>query len=198
MRIAISQRSYSLSSYNETGDYIDRRWYSFLKQCNVLPFLIPNDLEAAKSLLKTINPQGILLTGGDDDKTRLTVEHHLIQYAIKNKLPLLGVCHGMQCIQRYFNVELHACKNHVMPKQAICLNGKTRWVNSYHQLGTKNTVPELLVLAKAADGIVKAIRHQHFPLMGIMWHPERIFPYAKEDIQLFKEFFCNQRLLRHR
>jgi gamma-glutamyl-gamma-aminobutyrate hydrolase PuuD len=41
----------------------------------------------------------------------------------------------------------------------------------------------------AADGVVKAVRHSAHPITGIMWHPERIAPFAADDVALFRRVF---------
>ena len=51
----------------------------------------------------------IILPGGNDlysknkmSKTRLKVEFELIKYGLKNDIPILGICRGMQVINLFF------------------------------------------------------------------------------------------------
>jgi putative glutamine amidotransferase len=76
-----------------------------------------------------------------------------------------------------------------MRRQTIDIEGKEIEVNSYHNFGASESHPPLDTWAHARDGIVKAIRHSEQPLTGIMWHPERITPFAERDIALFRDVF---------
>ena len=42
---------------------------------------------------------------------------------------------------------------------------------------------------RSEDGVVKAVCVQDKPILGIMWHPERLFPTRGEDIELFRDHF---------
>ncbi|OFW80384.1 MAG: hypothetical protein A2887_05475 [Alphaproteobacteria bacterium RIFCSPLOWO2_01_FULL_40_26] len=124
-------------------------------------------------------------------KERERIEEYLIELSIKNKLPLLGVCRGMQKIQNYFGIKLQKVDGHVMDMQEIVVDGKKRVVNSYHKYGTTETNRYLSVLAKSYDGVVKAVNHQSYNISGIMWHPERCQPFENEDINFFKKFYAS-------
>ncbi len=192
--VAVTQRVDSVEKYREKRDALDQRWCHLLTKCDLIPLVIPNRIEVVQSLLEKIPLDGIVLTGGNDTPERKCVENILLDKAISDRLPLLGVCHGMQSIQRYFNIILEPVKNHVCDKQEIVINGKSDTVNSYHELGTNYTASPLKVWARAADGIIKAVQHEQLPITGIMWHPERIVPYAERDINLIKNIFSKASL----
>jgi putative glutamine amidotransferase len=137
-----------------------------------------------------------VLTGGNnlvelggDAPERDATELLLLEHARKHQKPLMGVCRGMQFLQNNFGVQLETIDGHVAVGHQISGPGIDRTVNSYHQIGTQASHPELTVLARAADGIVEAIRHVSAPLHGIMWHPERCAPFAEGDLNLFRDFF---------
>lgn len=190
--IAITQRTQFIEEHQETRDALDQRWHDLLVLCNIVPLIIPNHLETANNIIDHTPISGIVLTGGNDSPSRMLTETMLLEFAIRKKLPVLGVCHGMQVIQQYFGLKLHNITGHITEKQEIFLQDKTYAVNSYHSLGTTETTSDLIVWAKAHDGIVKAIKHKELPLMGIMWHPERHNPFHEFDIMLMKNFFSDQ------
>lgn len=195
MLLAVTQRKVVINETKEVRDSTDRCWYDFFNQCKVLPLLLPNNLSITQSLISDLKPQAICLTGGGDlsyvsqefDKEREEVENFLIEYAIKNDLPLIAVCRGMQQVQNYFGIKLFPLKNHVMQCQQILIEGKREEVNSYHNFGTtENNDDEFEVFAISDDKIIKGIKHKKYNITAIMWHPERIFPFRKEDILLFQ------------
>jgi putative glutamine amidotransferase len=65
-------------------------------------------------------------------------------------------------------------------------------VNSYHNFGATETAPPLEAWAVAEDGVIKAVRHARLNMIGIMWHPERLAPFASRDLSLFRAFFGAQ------
>ncbi len=190
--IALTQRVTESPTYYEKRDSLDKQWWDLLIKCEIIPIIIPNNLELAQNILKTLNIDGIILTGGNSTEERNNVEKFLIETAINKNLPLLGVCHGMQAIQRYYGVQLHSVNNQVRPKQTILINNEPRIVNSYHTLGTKENHPEFIVWAKTYDNLIKAISHTKYKITGIMWHPERMQPYAVEDIELITTIFASK------
>jgi N5-(cytidine 5'-diphosphoramidyl)-L-glutamine hydrolase len=189
MKIAITQRVDKIDEYNETRDSLDQRWWKLLGVCNLTPIVFPNDLSLTYKILRHTQIDGIILTGGNQTRERLEVESLLIEFAIKNYLPVLGVCNGMQVIQNYFGVPLIKISNHIQQEQEILIDGMPAIVNSYHDFGSVETIKELEVWARAYDGVIKAIKHTRHPITGIMWHPERASPFLERDIHLIKSIF---------
>ncbi len=192
--IAISQRTQYISEYEETRDCLDQRWHEFLTSCQITPLLIPNHPKIVCEIIEENILQGVLLSGGNESPLRTETENLLLEYAIQKRLPVLGICHGMQMIQQYFGVKLRKITGHVIEDQEILIHGMPDRVNSFHNYGTTQTSCELTVWAKARDGVIKAIKHSHLPIMGMMWHPERCHPFKIRDIQFIKNFFSGERL----
>ena len=200
IKIAVTQQVSDYPELAEKRDGLDQRWLPFLDACGLLPILLPNNEKMVKSLIQEIQPEGILLTGGGDltkyggaYPERDQVEGALLHYAMAENIPLVGICRGMQAIQNLFNVPLECVDGHIAEEFEILIEGKCFMVNSYHNLGSKITVDELAVWAVARDGIIMAIRHSSHPILGIMWHPERIYPFRPDDIQLIAKFFSNHK-----
>lgn len=187
--LLVSQRTVIEEKYGEVRDALDQRWHKFFSENSITPILIPNHRFIAQRLTEHFVYDGILLTGGNDSPSREEVETLLINCSKNKRIPLLGVCHGMQAIQRHFGVKTYIVEGHVTPSISIEINGAPASVNSYHNEGTHHTITELQVWARAADGVVKAIRHASLPMTGIMWHPERCAPYEARDVTLFNNIF---------
>lgn len=194
--IAVTQRVVEAGDLSEKRDSIDQRWFPLLERCSLLPLLLPNHLPTVRQLLLQYPVSGFVLTGGGDlvryggnSPERDEVERFLLTRAVADSTPLFGVCRGMQAIQEFYGVGLESVEGHVMPRQEILMENKPEVVNSYHNLGTRKTSSELVVWAAAKDGVVKAIRHKSLPLVGVMWHPERMGAFSDRDVGLLTAHF---------
>jgi N5-(cytidine 5'-diphosphoramidyl)-L-glutamine hydrolase len=194
--IGISQRVITRKDFSERYDALDQRWLEFLHSCSMTALPLSNHLLTVKNILANFALAGILLTGGNDlgcyqgdALERDEVEFFLLEYAINNNLPLIGVCRGMQVIQDYFGIKLQKVKGHIIKEQKISINEVPGKVNSFHCWGTDQTNESLDVWARADDGIIKAVKHRSKNILGIMWHPERFDPFRSEDIIMFNNYF---------
>lgn len=192
--IAVTQRVELNRS--ERRDALDQAWVRFLGSLDYAPILIPNQPSVARHLWQRTFCEGLLLTGGNDladfggdAPERDETEAMLLADARRQRCPVVGICRGMQLIQKEFGVSLRQVAGHVQPDQEIIINDRREMVNSYHQIGAFDTVSELSIWARAADGVVKAIRHVAEPIIGLMWHPERLSPFREQDLRLFRSHF---------
>jgi len=194
--IAITQRVDYLSERGERRDSLDQNWVGLLKAAGFCPFPMPNDLRIAEMHFELVRPRGLILTGGNsllehggDAPERDACERGLLALAHRAQIPILGVCRGMQLLLADTGAFLVRVAGHVAPKQRISLAGGARTVNSYHEWGCYDVPMEWTVEGRSRDGVVKAIRHNVRPEIGIMWHPERLEPFAPDDIALLRRHF---------
>ena len=206
--VGVSLRVVEGSAYAEARDAISHDWVRLLGRYDVLPLLLPNVLSNLSEMLDQVHVSALLLTNGnnvgpvgdseceisieDTSVERDATEKEIIDFAIENRVPLLGVCRGMQMINSYFggrivrdlaetsgSSDAHVAASHqielVDPDYQKRLGTTTVSTNSFHRQAI--TIPtlssQLRPFAISRDGVVEGLYHSELPIVGIQWHPER-------------------------
>ena len=185
LRVALTLRVTQAAGYHEPRDSISHDWLKRLIAWNMTPILIPNLLADGATYLTEARPDILVLTGGDDlglTPERDAQETRLLDQALATRLPVLGVCRGLElanlhCGGRLAPVEGHVAEPHTVSVTEVFgeIYGAVTQVNSFHAL----TVPasglgrDLQTAATDAEGNVEALVHSALPLAAVMWHPER-------------------------
>lgn len=172
--------------YDEPRDSIAHDWMARLTDWQAEPVLVPNGLPDPAGYTRRMAPDVLIITGGgypDCGTARERTETALLEWALREDCPVLGVCRGMQVINRHlggkdFPVEGHvACSHEVTFPSAHWreLYGNKIRVNSFHGLAIpKDGLGEGLVAAAIdAEGCIEAFHLTGKPLAAVMWHPER-------------------------
>jgi anthranilate synthase len=108
-----------------------------------------------------------------------------IAAALDRKLPIFGVCLGVQAIGEYFGGQLGQLDQpaHGRPSRVQVRGGRLMRslpneivIGRYHSLFVeRDTMPEVLdVTASTEDGVAMAIEHKTLPVGGVQFHPESL------------------------
>lgn len=191
-----------------------------------LPVLLPQAGEDPSALSAV---DGLVLAGGADvdpagyghaphEKTVSRPERDLFEFALlrearRRRLPVLGVCRGMQLL----NVALGGTLTQHLPDtlgtahqpgpatygttrvtftegtRAAGILGTGAEVHCYHHQAVDRLGTGLVVTGRAADGTVEAVESPGEPfLMGVQWHPEQ----DNRDLRLFAALVAAARRFR--
>tara|TARA_Y100000816_G_scaffold97566_1_gene67881 strand:+ start:8412 stop:9014 length:603 start_codon:yes stop_codon:yes gene_type:complete len=196
--IGVSQRL-EISTHGELRLQIDIRLLNFILKCGYIPIPIPYyNLPNKKSLkkltiwLNSVRLSGIVLSGGSnigEYKLRDCSERLFIKYSLRKKIPIFGICRGMQIIGSYFNVRLKPVKKHINITHTIYSNKEKLKVNSFHKYSLKNCPKNFSVEFRSLDGNIESIKSNDKKIYACMWHPERYKRFKKTDIINFKKLF---------
>jgi putative glutamine amidotransferase len=191
-----------------------------------LPILLPHLAEAAGSYLALLD--GLVVTGGAFDvppelygearrpacgptkPERTAFEKDLLEAALAARLPVLGVCGGMQLLNVVRGGTLHqdlvadaGLSGHEQPSPkdrpthevriapgtllATLVGAAPLPANSTHHQAVRDPGPGVLVSGRTADGVVEAIELPDLPFaLGVQWHPEAVARHEPRHAALYQ------------
>ncbi len=114
-----------------------------------------------------------------------------LEYFIRAKKPVLGICKGMQLINVYFGgtliQDLPNSKEHQTSDGDLLHNsfvtedcilshlyGQEFTINSNHHQAVDKLGKHLRAVQMSHDGVVEGIVHDTLPIIAVQWHPERL------------------------
>lgn len=189
--VLFSQRMDYVESHDEWRDTADQRISQWIEMLGGVPLAMPNNLQCPDDFIKRIKPEIIILTGGNTVSSSLyecngkqeatyrrdRTEQHLLNYAMKYQIPVIGICRGFQMINVHFGGSLSSCQNHIATRHKVRLlmYETEHEVNSYHgqAVFNENLAFDLQIVASVENDLIEAIRHEQYPILGVQWHPER-------------------------
>jgi len=218
--IAVSQRS-DTNTHNRLIDNLENKYIEYLERFGIYTIAIPNSTHNIPEYFK-LPIKGVVLTGGNDvdpalyggiaqkcssvSSKRDYTEKKILEIAIESRLPVLGICRGMQFINVYFGGSLsqglskgnqsssHVAGTHLVnltdQRLIDSLGGNSFTVNSFHErvVAPSNLSYQLNTFVEAEDGVIEGLYHPDYPIFGIQWHPERESADTNLDDFLMKSF----------
>ncbi|MDT3701168.1 MAG: gamma-glutamyl-gamma-aminobutyrate hydrolase family protein [Thermincola sp.] len=195
-----------------------------------IPVILPGSgsIKQAAPYIRAVN--GLILAGGGDvDPAYFNEEPHphlgeitpnrdrfeimLIESALRKKMPILGICRGIQIlnvacggsviqhipavVKKPLKHSQSAPRDHATHRVFIekssllaqILQSDSMWVNSFHHQSAGTPAAGFNVSAISNDGVIEAIEHPKYRfVLGVQWHPECMLKKYKASRLLFKAF----------
>ena len=137
---------------------------------------------------------------GEVNLRRDAWEWLLLDEAVKRRLPVIGICRGCQLINVYFGgtlwqdlpserpgevkhrgTHLHGVRIEGGSRLARSLGCEEMQVNTSHHQAVRDLAPGFRAVAFAPDGVVEAIESDALPVVGVQFHPEKLFVLKGRD-----------------
>lgn len=143
--------------------------------------VLRNDLSTADKIFEA-KPLGIVISPGPGGPGDAGISGGVVSLC-GGKIPILGVCLGMQVIANCYGASVeesgepvHGKAYEILHSQAGIFEGvpSPTCAARYHSLIVERAgMPaSLRVTAETRDGTVMGIQHNEYPLWGVQFHPE--------------------------
>lgn len=142
--------------------------------------------------IKKLSPARIVISPGPGRPEDAGISCQAIR-ELAGKIPILGVCLGLQAIGYAYGGKIVGAKNLMHGKTSMIYhNGKDIFkglpdpfeATRYHSLVVeRKTLPEALeITAWTRDKEIMGLKHKKYPLWGVQFHPESILTRRGMDI----------------
>jgi putative glutamine amidotransferase len=221
--------------------FLAQRYYRAVQKAGGMSLVLP-PIGFRPTLRKTLRClDGLLISGGNFDihpiyygekpiralgaikKERTEFELELIDWALKEDLPLLGICGGAQAINVALGGSLyqdiatelpnanqheqgtkkekggHPIEIHPGTRLRQIVQKQVLEVNTTHHQAVRKVGKGLRVNATAKDGLIEGIESpDHRFVLGVQWHPEALVGQDPYQRRIFSSFISAARRLRFR
>jgi anthranilate synthase/aminodeoxychorismate synthase-like glutamine amidotransferase len=139
-----------------------------------------------------LDPDGILISPGPGRPADAGLSNAVIA-EWSSRVPVFGVCLGMQCLGEVFGGSVvrapevvHGKTSFIRHRDVGVFEGVPNPLEAtrYHSLVVeRDSIPECLeITAETDDGLVMGLRHRSLDVEGVQFHPESILTTGGHDI----------------
>lgn len=157
--------------------------YQYLGELGAEVQVVRNDAISAAEL-EAAPPAGLIISPGPGNPDEAGVSLAALR-ALAGRCPILGVCLGHQCIGQAWGGRIirapevrHGKTSPIHHTDTGVFAGLAQGfaATRYHSLVIERATcpPELEITAWTDDGLIMGVRHRHYPIEGVQFHPESI------------------------
>ncbi len=171
------------------------------KQYKGLEVLVYRSDRIGADEIEGAGPDYLVVSPGPKDPAHAGISREIIK-RMYSKIPVLGVCLGMQCINEVFGGKTVRAPVPMHGKTCMVEHGDTGIfkgvaspfrVARYHSLMAEPANSALTITARSVDGVIMGMSHPDFPLHGVQFHPESFL--TEHGFNIVNNFFKLGRLL---
>jgi len=164
----------------------------YLHQASAEVVVKRND-EISIEEIEALKPKGIVLSPGPETPKQAGILMDVVAH-FEKKLPILGICLGLQAIGEYYGATLKKAIQPMHGKISLCHHNEhwlfknvphTFEVMRYHSLVIDDVPREqLTITAQTDEKEIMAISHKTLPIQAVQFHPESILtPFGNQIIE---------------
>lgn len=224
--------------YDSEGSSVLEAYVDLVRRMDCIPILLPSNPneKECNHFKKTLS--GLILQGGGDISPIRSNQNYLegighvnlkqdetdfdyLQIAVENKIPVFGICRGMQIINVFFGGTLYQDVRYLKREKDLSImhdsnddgtslvhrvsvsnvKGKhsqfknnSFWVNSLHHEFIEQLGEGLIVTLTSDDGVIEGIEYENIDstITGVQFHPEILLRQNHSDAIRLVEGFKNQ------
>jgi anthranilate synthase component 2 len=144
--------------------------------------------------IRRLDPAWICISPGPKDPAHAGISKAVVE-RFGTRVPVLGVCLGMQAINEAFGGKTHEAPFPVHGKTSLVYHRGDSIFQGlpspfraarYHSLCIEIGSDFMVPLALAPEGVHMGIRHRFFPIFGVQFHPESFM--TEYGIELVRNF----------
>jgi GMP synthase (glutamine-hydrolysing) len=149
-----------------------------VRESNVYSEILPWDIDEEK--IKSINPKGIILSGGPDSVTN-SFTPRVPQIVFDLNVPILGVCYGMQTLAEQFGGQVISSDQKEFGYSELKITGncilfsdlgKTLNVWMSHGDQVQDLPDNFELVAETSSAPIAVMQHSTKPIYALQFHPE--------------------------
>lgn len=164
--------------------------------------------EISTADIQELRPDAIILSPGPCTPKEAGITVDVIKQFYKT-IPIMGVCLGHQAIGYAFGADVVGAARIMHGKTSkILTDGRTIFrglpnpfiAGRYHSLSLeRDSLPSCLeISAKTEEGELMGVRHRHYPVEGVQFHPESVLtPNGKRILKNFLEMIQRETVFKH-
>ena len=165
--------------------------FQYLSELGEEVEVVRNDKTTLKEI-EAMQPERIVISPGPSTPLNAGISNEVIKH-FGEKLPVLGVCLGHQCIGHSYGGVVGPARTIMHGKSSLIYHNDTGVFSGlpnpfpairYHSLVVlRDGLPDCLeITAWTEDGEIMGLRHKQYPVEGIQFHPESFMTHNVKDI----------------
>lgn len=159
-----------------------------VRELGVYSVILPGDLSLKR--LEDLAPSAVILSGGPSSVYEAgapTLPEGFLAYQQSKRLPVLGICYGMQLLTKDLGGEVRGARTREYGRMEVVTHEGRRfqaWMSHGDEVG--RLPADFVCLAKSGNEVPAWIENSKRALMALQFHPE--VTHTEDGIQFIKHF----------